>query len=84
MSAIKSFGNLTAVITVYSHPGAEDDVANFLARRPDMLRVIASYAEDYLKKGQPDFVMRQHTDEEVSNILQNSLARRMQTQNLQN
>ena len=77
MSAIKSFGTRTAVVTIYSHVGAEDDVSEFLARRPDMTGVIASYAEDYMAKGETDFAMRQHTDEEVGNMLHNELVRQM-------
>lgn len=83
-SAIKSFGTAKAVITIYSHPGAEEDVARFLEVRPDMLAAIASYGEDYMEDGEMEFAMRQHTDEEVAILLHNALVRRWEQEGRKN
>ena len=49
--AVKTIIGEASVLTIVAHPGAEQDVANAFAQRPEMSGWAASYGEDYLEQG---------------------------------
>ena len=69
--AVKTIIGEASVLTIVAHPGAEQDVANAFAQRPEMSGWVASYGEDYLKQGVMEFAFRPLTGQEIRNIYQN-------------
>ena len=69
--AVKTIIGEASVLTIVAHPGAEQDVANAFAQRPEMSGWAASYGEDYLEQGVMEFAFRPLTGQEIRNIYRN-------------
>ena len=69
--AVKSIIGKVSVLTIVAYPGAEQDVADAFAQRPELSSWAASYGEDYLEQGVMEFAFRPLTGQEIRNIYRN-------------
>ncbi len=65
--SVRSMLTGDAVITIVAHQGDGQNVADFLAERPDFLTVALGYAQHYLPQGVHDFALNALSTEHIAN-----------------
>lgn len=70
MTPVHSLTAPWAVVTIYSHTGEEQEVANLLEAKPGLKGMALAYGEEFIEKGVMDFAFHSHADPMTRSVLQ--------------